>query len=269
MIHLVRDGVSEHAIKPTVERLRQRIAAGEAFPGINSAATKQWKSEWEPPRPRPPRGSRAMAAELEYRGIKTGTQYGNFWHNLMTEYSRLAGSPVPLFTMMKKAFDDFQQECMEIRRDLEPREVKEEKPLEGLEALLLWGAGDTDEESVSSSEDEMPSPKITGSEAISSDDTEAKAETSDKQPPESGLITPGASQLSHDDGPRICGGRSQTFKLRPGASTGKKRVLSGRGNGGSNNRNGALKRRKIKEAPRTAQTVSWTEIKLMRKMRRQ
>lgn len=161
-IRLVRDGVSEYAIKPTVARLQKRIAAGEAFPGVKYASEYHWQSEWQLPHPRPPRGNCAMSAELEHRGVKTGAQYGNFWYNLMIEYSRLAGSPVPLFTMMKKALDDFQEECMEIRRDLQPKvEEKKEKRPEGLEALLLWGAGDTDEDSPSSSDEDVSNPVST------------------------------------------------------------------------------------------------------------
>lgn len=97
-----------------------------------------------------------MEAELLHRGIKTDRQYGNFWYNLMMRYSHLAGSTVPLFTMKKQSLDDFVEESMNNRRDLAPKskdcDKKPAKP-EGVEALKLWGAGETDNESSSSGSD--------------------------------------------------------------------------------------------------------------------
>lgn len=151
---LIRDGVSEHAIQPTINLLKQRIEREEALPTRSptgaSLAGSRWTSTWAPPPTRSRYRARAMAAELRHRGIKTDIQYGNFWYNLTMAYSRLAGSPIPLFTMNKMAFEDFEAECMKIRRDLqsEPAEEKETKP-QGLDALLLWGAGETDVESTS------------------------------------------------------------------------------------------------------------------------
>ncbi|KFA71267.1 hypothetical protein S40288_11408 [Stachybotrys chartarum IBT 40288] len=154
---LIRDGVSEHAVKPTVARLRKRIARGEDFPYAvdDHSSSFAWKdlatdgTETQ---------ASAMDAELRHRGIRNGMQYGNFWYNMMMEYSTLAGSPVPLFSMMKKGYDDFQAECLDIRRDMQPGyrpktrgKVKDgsEKKLQGLEALMLWGAGETDESEAS------------------------------------------------------------------------------------------------------------------------
>ncbi|KFA65094.1 hypothetical protein S40285_10061 [Stachybotrys chlorohalonatus IBT 40285] len=154
---LIRDGVSEHAVKPTVARLRKRIAKGEDFPhAVNDDSSSfAWKdlvtdgTETQ---------ASAMDAELRHRGIRNGMQYGNFWYNMMMEYSTLIGSPVPLFSMMKKGYDDFQAECLDVRRDLQPGyrpktrgKVKDgsEKRLQGLEALMLWRAGETDESEAS------------------------------------------------------------------------------------------------------------------------
>lgn len=151
---LIRDGVSEHAIKPTIALLEQKIARGERVfancPAHASSSGFQWATVWDSPRGGSRHTSRAMAAELRHRGIKSDVQYGNFWYNLMMAYSRLAGSSVPLFTMQKKAFEDFETECLGIRRDLRREPIKEKvKQPEGLDALLLWGAGETDEESES------------------------------------------------------------------------------------------------------------------------
>ena len=149
---LARDGVSEHAVKPTMERLMARIADGETFPAPNGS--------WQP-RPHRPLAASAVAAELRRRGIRTGSHYGNFWHNMMVCYSRLAGSPVPLFTMMKTAFDDFQNECLDIQHDMDDMDSsggmdkierksasrdEKAKPLQGLQALLQWGNENDDDD---------------------------------------------------------------------------------------------------------------------------
>jgi hypothetical protein len=139
----MRDGVSEYAIKPTITKLKQRIAAGEVLSKAGSlgptAGTERLQTQ---------RAANAVAAELRRRGIRSDTQYGHFWYNLMMEYSALAGSPVPMFTMMKKAYDDFQNEALTAQREEGPTEDgRSRNKVEGLDALLLWGAGDTDEES--------------------------------------------------------------------------------------------------------------------------
>ncbi|KAH7134014.1 hypothetical protein EDB81DRAFT_89478 [Dactylonectria macrodidyma] len=150
---IIRDGVSEHAIKPTIARLEQKIAAGKGFNNRGRRKYK-WDTDWSLPVIRSDAASRAMEAELLYRGIKTDKQYGNFWYNLMMRYSHLAGSSVPLFTMKKQSLNDFIKESMENRRDLAPksknRDMKPPMKLEGVEALKLWGAGETDDEDSSS-----------------------------------------------------------------------------------------------------------------------
>ncbi|KAI9158017.1 putative T-complex protein 1 subunit beta [Paramyrothecium foliicola] len=150
---LMRDGVSEHAIKPTVARLKERLAAGEVLPGPGSVAKLEG-----PELVRAQQAASAVTAELRRRGIRSDTQYGHFWYNLMMEYSALAGSPVPMFTMMKTAYDDFQNEALAIEKSRNPASKGDDHDhgkKEGLEALLMWGAGDTDESSPSSSDSEQ------------------------------------------------------------------------------------------------------------------
>lgn len=153
MLRLSRDSVSERAVQPSIARLKARIAAGKAFPGVNARnGAYQWRSEWSEPQLRT-NGQRTMSAELAKRGVHTAARTGNFWNNMMKEYSRLAGSPVPLFTMMKKAHEDFQEECGEER--VKGVTVREEKEgANGIEALLNWGKGATDDESAGSSDEE-------------------------------------------------------------------------------------------------------------------
>ena len=154
---LARDGVSEHAVKPTMERLMARIADGETFPAPNGP--------WQP-QPHNPLAASAVAAELRRRGISTDSHYGTFWHNMMMCYSRLAGSPVPLFTMMKTAYDDFQYESLDMQQDMNDMDSSEgmdkierksaaldekAKPLQGLEALLQWGNENDDDDGEDSS----------------------------------------------------------------------------------------------------------------------
>ncbi|KAF4982312.1 hypothetical protein FZEAL_2041 [Fusarium zealandicum] len=166
---VVRDGVSEHAIKPTVARFEKKTAAGKGFKHTNSDGSSRrysWDVDWSMPPAQTERTSRAVAAELEHRGIKTDRQYGNFWYNLTMKYSKLAGSHVPLFTAKKKALDDFVEEAMkndELRRHrgyikAQKRKEEEEKKKnpklpEGVEAFQLWGAGETDDESKSEDSD--------------------------------------------------------------------------------------------------------------------
>ncbi|KAH7150194.1 hypothetical protein B0J13DRAFT_285273 [Dactylonectria estremocensis] len=156
---IIRDGVAEHAIKPTIARLEQKIAAGGVLNnrGQSSASKYKWDIDWSLPVALSAATSRAMEAELWHRGIRTDSQYGNFWYNLTMKYSHLAGSSVPLFTMKKQSLDDFVKESMENRRDLAPESKngvkKPPKKLEGVEALKLWGAGETDDEDSSSGSD--------------------------------------------------------------------------------------------------------------------
>ena len=116
----MRDGVAEHAIKPTIQRLEQRLASGRiSLHPKNDIDPHHPTSKGVIPRIRTKHGQRAIEAELTYRGVKTVSQLGNFWNNLMVEYSRLlTGSVVPLASMLKRAHDDFLEECLELRRDL-------------------------------------------------------------------------------------------------------------------------------------------------------
>nr|RBQ88651.1 hypothetical protein FVER53263_05824 [Fusarium verticillioides] len=119
---IIRDGVSEHAIKPTIALFKKKIAARQGFNHDTSDKSNQkynWEIDWTTPASLTERKSQAVAAELEHRGIKTSKQYSNFWYNLTMKFSRLAGSPIPLFTAKKKALDTFVEEAMqnqEIRR---------------------------------------------------------------------------------------------------------------------------------------------------------
>ncbi|KAJ3513432.1 hypothetical protein NM208_g15189 [Fusarium decemcellulare] len=156
---LIRDGVSEHAIKPTIARFEKKVAAGRGFNHTKPSSSNRkyrWKVDWTMPVVQTERSSRAMASELEHRGIKTDRQYGNFWYNLTMKYSRLAGSHVPLFTAKKKALGDFVEEAMQnersrkrekARKTKKQKKQEQKKQPEGVEAFLL--TGDTDEESKS------------------------------------------------------------------------------------------------------------------------
>ncbi|KAF4460581.1 t-complex 1 subunit beta [Fusarium albosuccineum] len=156
---VIRDGVSEHAIKPAVARFEKKVAAGKGFNHTKPSSSNRkyrWKVDWTMPVVQTERSSRAMASELKHRGIKTDRQYGNFWYNLTMKYSRLAGSHVPLFTAKKKALDDFVEEAMQnersrkrekVRKTKKQEKQEQRKQPEGVEAFLL--AGDTDEESKS------------------------------------------------------------------------------------------------------------------------
>ncbi|KAG4252992.1 hypothetical protein FPRO03_08441 [Fusarium proliferatum] len=162
---IIRDGVSEHAIKPTVALFKKKIAARQGFNHDTSNESNQkynWEIDWSTPASLTERESQAVAAELEHRGIKTSRQYSNFWYNLTMKFSRLAGSPIPLFTAKKKALDTFVDEAMqnqEIRRrnknkvalkKARRRERKKTQP-KGVDAFLI--PGDTDAESDSEDSD--------------------------------------------------------------------------------------------------------------------
>ncbi|KAF5707801.1 hypothetical protein FMUND_10900 [Fusarium mundagurra] len=167
---IIRDGVSEHAIKPTVALFKKKIAAGQGFNHDTSDESNQkynWEIDWTTPASLSERESQAVAAELEHRGIKTSKQYSNFWYNLTMKFSRLAGSPIPLFTAKKKALDTFVEEAMqnqEIRRRdrnkaigaekkarrREKRKNKKTQPKD-VDAFLI--PGDTDAESESEDSD--------------------------------------------------------------------------------------------------------------------
>ncbi|UPL00671.1 hypothetical protein LCI18_011605 [Fusarium solani-melongenae] len=151
---IIRDGVSEHAIKPTVARFEKKMAEGKGFTYNKTDSSNlkyNWEVDWSTPLPQTERTSRALAAELEERGIKTDCQYANFWYNLTMKYSNLAGSPVPLFTAKKKALEDVVGEALqnEKRRKRKARKAEKKKQPQGVEALLLGGADETDEESKS------------------------------------------------------------------------------------------------------------------------
>ncbi|KAI7769485.1 hypothetical protein LZL87_011369 [Fusarium oxysporum] len=166
---IIRDGVSEHAIKPTVALFKKKIAAGQGFNHDTSDESNQkynWEIDWSMPASLSERESQAVAAELEHRGIKTSMQYSNFWYNLTMKFSRLAGSPIPLFTAKKKALDTFVEEAMqnqEIRRQnrnkaaltqkkARRREKKKKKTQpKDVDAFLI--PGDTDAESESEDSD--------------------------------------------------------------------------------------------------------------------
>ncbi|KAF9784154.1 hypothetical protein IL306_008307 [Fusarium sp. DS 682] len=156
---VIRDGVSEHAIKPTVALFKQKIAAGKGFRHDTSSDSNKkynWETDWSMPASLNERESHAVAAELEHRGIKTDKQYNNFWYNLTMKFSRLAGSPIPLFTAKKKALDTFVEEAMrnhetrrrnrhKITRAQKRRLENKKKQLKDVDAFLI--PGDTDQES--------------------------------------------------------------------------------------------------------------------------
>ncbi|PNP61329.1 hypothetical protein FNYG_14015 [Fusarium nygamai] len=165
---IIRDGVSEHAIKPTVALFKKKIAARQGFNHDTSDKSNQnWEIDWTTPASLSERESQAVAAELEHRGIKTSKQYSNFWYNLTMKFSRLAGSPIPLFTAKKKALDTFVEEAMqnqEIRRrnknkatvaekKARRREKKKEQKTQPKDVDAFLIPGDTDAESESEDSD--------------------------------------------------------------------------------------------------------------------
>ncbi|KAF4457051.1 hypothetical protein F53441_966 [Fusarium austroafricanum] len=163
---LIRDRVSEHAIKPTVELFEKKMAAGQGFTYNTKDSSNRkynWDVDWNMPATlMNERESHAVAAELEHRGIKTDTQYSNFWYNLTMKFSRLAGSPIPLFTAKKKALDTFVEEAMRNQKARDRNRKKltktqrkklkqKKKQPQGVDAFLI--PGDTDEESNNSDSD--------------------------------------------------------------------------------------------------------------------
>ncbi|KAF4343124.1 t-complex 1 subunit beta [Fusarium beomiforme] len=166
---VIRDGVSEHAIKPTVALFKKKIAAGQGFrhdKSSNSNKKYNWETDWSMPASLNERESHAVAMELEHRGIKTGKQYSNFWYNLTMKFSQLAGSPIPLFTAKKKALDTFVEEAMQnqaIRRRNKRKITKAQKKSRRLEnkkqqpkdvdAFLI--PGDTDESEAEGSDSDV------------------------------------------------------------------------------------------------------------------
>ncbi|CAJ0549815.1 Ff.00g034280.m01.CDS01 [Fusarium sp. VM40] len=164
---VIRDGVSEHAIKPTVALFKKKVATGEVLIHKNDSSNQKycWDVDWSVPASLTEREAHAVAAELERRGIKTDTQYSNFWYNLTMKCSKLVGSPVPLFTAKKKALDIFVKEAMrnhEFKKGADHRKAmkaqkkklkreKKNRLLQGVEAFLI--PGDTDNESESEDSD--------------------------------------------------------------------------------------------------------------------
>ncbi|KAF5680963.1 hypothetical protein FDENT_8301 [Fusarium denticulatum] len=169
---IIRDGVSEHAIKPTVAVFKKKIAARQGFNHDTSDKSNRkynWEIDWTTPASLSERESQAVAAELEHRGIKTSKQYSNFWYNLTMKFSRLAGSPIPLFTAKKKALDTFVEEAMlnqeirrrnknkatvaekKARRREKKKKQKQKTQPKDVDAFLI--PGDTDAESESEDSD--------------------------------------------------------------------------------------------------------------------
>lgn len=165
MPSVIRDGVSEHAIKPTTTQLEKKIAAQKVLAGKNKPEDQRRpKPYWSRPIPQMKGSSEAIEAELKRRGIRTDKQYGNFMYNMQMAASKAMGSPVPLFTAHKMSLDQFVKEAMRkeqeqrdrkqrqrLRREAEAKaQAERARKVEGVEAIKLWGAGETDEESSSS-----------------------------------------------------------------------------------------------------------------------
>ncbi|KAF5673893.1 t-complex 1 subunit beta [Fusarium heterosporum] len=165
---VIRDSVSEHAIKSTVTLFKKKMDADESFCPVNSNTNQKycWDVDWSIPASLSERESHAVATELDHRGIKTDKQYSNFWYNLTMKCSKLLGSPVPLFTAKTKALDTFVEEATRnhefrtrgqdlkvrkaLRKKLQKHKKKNKLP-EGVEAFLI--PGDTDQESDSEDSD--------------------------------------------------------------------------------------------------------------------
>ncbi|GKU04303.1 hypothetical protein FLAG1_06905 [Fusarium langsethiae] len=127
MPQVIRDSVSEHAIKPTVAAFEKKSAAGQGFTFKNNDSNERynWDVDWNTTHSLSERKSRAVASELEHRGIRTEKQYSNFWYNLTMKLSSVAGSPVPLFTAKKKALETFVEEAMCNDHDRQQKSRKE------------------------------------------------------------------------------------------------------------------------------------------------
>ncbi|KAH7189679.1 uncharacterized protein B0J16DRAFT_119100 [Fusarium flagelliforme] len=157
---IIRDGVSEHAIKPTVAAFEKKHVAGQGFtfkkrgPNQSSSLTELEEG--------------AVTSELRHRGIKTDKQRANFWHNLTIKFSEMAGSSVPLLSARLKAHEAFVEEALrnddgkrrKTRRKAEKRRLKMEKTKkkkkkhelpQGIDAFLIPGGTD-DEDSGSDSD---------------------------------------------------------------------------------------------------------------------
>ncbi|KAJ4113216.1 hypothetical protein NW768_011492 [Fusarium equiseti] len=154
---IIRDGVSEHAIKPTVAAFEKIHVAGQGFtlkkrdPSQSSSLTELEEG--------------AVTSELRHRGIETDKQRENFWHNLTIKFSEMAGSPIPLLSARLKAHETFVEEALrnddgkrrKARRKAEKRRLKMEKTKkkhelpQGIEAFLI--AGGTDDEDSGSDSD--------------------------------------------------------------------------------------------------------------------
>lgn len=126
MPQVIRDGVSEHAIKPTVATFEKKSAAGHGFTFEDNDSNQKynWDVDWSASPSLGKRETRAVASELKHRGIKTERQYSNFWYNLTMKLSSIAGSPVPLFTAKKKALETFVEEAMRNADDRRKRKAR-------------------------------------------------------------------------------------------------------------------------------------------------
>ncbi|QPC79122.1 hypothetical protein HYE68_009874 [Fusarium pseudograminearum] len=173
MPQVIRDGVSEHAIKPTVATFEEKSAAGHGFTFENDDSNQKynWDVDWSASPSLGKRETRAVASELKHRGIKTERQYSNFWYNLTMKLSSIAGSPVPLFTAKKKALETFVEEAMRNADDRRKRKARKNaaknKPhkrekkkhktkdrRQGVEAFL--DASDTDKEKCQKKSKKLP-----------------------------------------------------------------------------------------------------------------
>jgi hypothetical protein len=121
------------AMKPTIDRLKKRIQDGSE-PSMHQGHN-----------PKTVMATRAVEAELAWRGLRKPAQRDTFLRELALEYSRiLAGSTVCLLSMWAKMLSDLNEECLEIRRDLMPALEEEEvegktKKMTPFEALLAYG----------------------------------------------------------------------------------------------------------------------------------
>lgn len=112
------------ALRPSIDRLRESIRSGR----VSVPPSKQELRVTDA-------GRRAIAAEMERRGITSLTSYNEFQVDLMREYSRLLfRSSVPHISMMTLSMNELQDECLEIesRRPAQERTgtavVKREQP---------------------------------------------------------------------------------------------------------------------------------------------
>ncbi|KFH41948.1 hypothetical protein ACRE_073310 [Hapsidospora chrysogenum ATCC 11550] len=121
------------AMKPTIDRLKKRIQEGSE-PSMHHGHN-----------PKTVMATKAVEAELVWRGLRKPAQRDTFLRELALEYSRiLAGSPVCLLSMWAKMLSDLNEECLEIRRDLLPalkeeEEIARAKDMTPFEALLAYG----------------------------------------------------------------------------------------------------------------------------------